>query len=375
MYNNRKEKLGELIMTVKTHHKRKTLLKKLVIFIFIMLLILLMAILGFVWTMANDFAKPKRRALQPYHQQIINNAKQEGIIIKRYPCAKGQLPCLIVTQSNVAKPSKRGQIVRQQLTNDFQRKLAPFKQTYQKPKGIIVLLHGRHGRKEDMLPVALRMVASGFVCVIPDLPAHGDSPLKYSKFGTELSAKNPNLIKQTLVDTRKQLSTENINNTDKLPAFLWGISMGGSYANYTLQNTQNDWQGMIIVASFANLQTVSNNYINKIIEPLPDFSENFVQSILAKLFAMAVELQGGVSPEKINPVDIAKNSNVPVLQFHGNRDSLIDMKQGQELYNNYHADKKFVVVTGANHHNVLSTKYPAYATMADWLLTQTDEKK
>ncbi len=106
-------------MTVKTHHKRKTLLKKLVIFIFIILLILLIAILGFVWTMANDFAKPKRRALQPYHQQIINNAKfakpkrralqpyhqqiinnakQEGIIIKRYPCAKGQLPCLIVTQ-------------------------------------------------------------------------------------------------------------------------------------------------------------------------------------------------------------------------------------------------------------------------------------
>ncbi|MBS9779002.1 MAG: alpha/beta hydrolase [Moraxellaceae bacterium] len=362
-------------MNEKPHHKRKTLVKKLAIFIFILLLILLILILSFVWLMANDFAKPKRRALQLYHQQIINNAKQEGMIIKRYPCAKGQLPCLIVTQSNVKKPSKRGQIIRKQLTNDFQRKLPPFKHTYQKPKAIIVLLHGRHGRKEDMLPVALRLVASGFVCVIPDLPAHGDSPLKYSKFGTELSAKKPNLIKQTLLDTRQQLSTQNINNVDKLPAFLWGISMGGSYANYTVQNTQKDWQGMIIVASFANLQTVSNNYIKKIIEPLPDFSEDFVQEILAKLFAVAVELQGGVAPEKINPVNIAKNSNVPVLQFHGNRDSLIDIKQGQELYNNYHAEKKFVVIPNANHHNVLSTKYPAYATMADWLLERVDKKK
>ena len=41
--------------------------------------------------------------------------------------------------------------------------------------GTLILLHARKGRKEDLLPVAERFAAAGFRCLIPDLPAHGES--------------------------------------------------------------------------------------------------------------------------------------------------------------------------------------------------------
>ncbi len=385
-------------------------------------LIVVVLTLVFVWLMADDFAQPKRRQLQAYHQQILNNAEQEGIVVTLHGCAKGQAPCLLVTQSQVAQPNERGRLIRQQLSKDFHRQLTPYQHNLKQPKGIVMLLHGRHGSKEDLLPVAIRLVASGFVCVLPDLPAHGDSPLIYSKFGTELSTQNPNLINQSLSDARQWLATEHgINTADTLPAFLWGISMGGSYANYTLQqdaNKQanqhsNNWQGMIIVSSFARLNPVVEARIQQFIEPLPNFTHQTLQPVLSKTFATFVEWQGGVAPNQINPVDIAKKVTIPVLQFHGNRDQVINIAQGQVLHQSYPLpnaqipntqnnqpqlssinnttinnktinhkaiknktinNKTWITVNNAGHNNVLTTAYPAYATMADWLLDRVDNK-
>ncbi|NQW99491.1 hypothetical protein HQ447_02445 [bacterium] len=77
-------------------------------------------------------------------------------------------PCLVCFPDPSGNLGDRGIKIRQQLSA---RGLAL------KPAGesigTRVLVHGRKGRKEDYLPIAERLCASGFRCVIPTLIAHG----------------------------------------------------------------------------------------------------------------------------------------------------------------------------------------------------------
>lgn len=58
--------------------------------------------------------------------------------------------------------------------------------------------------------------------------------------------------------------------------------------------------------------------------------------------------------------------------LHGDKDEVIDMSQGKQLYNSFAStDKTWLTVTNAGHHNILITDAPVYATMADWLLSHS----
>jgi len=118
-------------------------------------------------------------------------------------------------------------------------------------QGTIVLLHGRRGRKEDMLVVAERFVAAGFRCVLLDLPALGDIPLVHNNFGSSLFEQQ--LPQRVLQDLRKhfQLPEE--------PAILWELSMGGAFAISAMKNTPDYWSAIIITSSFTSLPEVLEN--------------------------------------------------------------------------------------------------------------------
>lgn len=398
----------------------------------IFVIIALLVVTVMVWRIASDVAQPERRQLQEYHQHWLNHAQEEGINITAYPCANGQAPCLFITphipanvhvanttansQEQHVHPAiplptlgERGQRIRQQLQQDFNYKLPAYTVTAKHPQGIIVLLHGRQGRKEDLLPVAARFVAAGFVAVVLDLPAHGDSPLEYSGFGTELAEQMSDIqldmINQSLVDVRAWLKTQTIhtdesqvngtlvnnsvvngnsvnkvnNSQADVPAFLWAMSMGGSYAMHSLAQAeqQNNWQGVIIVSSFASLSNLAKVQVHRMTSALPKPMQSLVKPLLLNMFAMFVEWQGGIEPDKVDPASVASKISLPLLMLHGDQDRVIDITQGKALYDAYASqitnhtakiDKTWLTVEGANHHNVLVTEAPVYATMADWLL-------
>lgn len=406
----------------------------------ILVIVALLVMIVIVWRIASDVAQPERRQLQEYHQHWLNHAQAEGINITAYPCANGQAPCLFITphipanSTTTARPilGERGQLIRQQLQQDFNHKLPAYASTAQHPQGIIVLLHGRQGRKEDLLPVAARFVAVGFVAVVLDLPAHGDSPLEYSGFGTELAEQmndtQRDMINQSLANVRAWLKTQAVN-TDKsslkgnlvngnigngngannnpqaeLPAFLWAMSMGGSYAMHSLAQAeqQNNWQGVIIVSSFARLNELAERQVEHMTSALPKPLQAMFKPLLLNMFAVFVEWQGGIEPDKVNPANLAAKVSLPLFMLHGDQDRVIDITQGKALYDAYASqtfnqsanqtahkvatnnvdntaanirtvtvDKTWLTVQGANHHNVLVTEAPVYATMADWLLRHT----
>ncbi|MEE9352262.1 MAG: alpha/beta hydrolase [Thiotrichaceae bacterium] len=114
---------------------------------------------------------------------------------------------------------------------------------------MLVLLHGRNGRKEDLLPVAERFAAAGFRCVLPDLPAHGDhlqSPIQYATGASEKGFAN-----RVLLDARGFLSNRNNGkDIDDNNAGIWRMSLGGAYAIEAAASKPENWQAIIIVASF-----------------------------------------------------------------------------------------------------------------------------
>lgn len=394
----------------------RVILRPLLVSLLILVGVFILVTVVVVWYLADDFATPKRRAIQEYHQQILNDPKKEGIAISKYDCAKGQAPCLFVTADESGQFGKRGQLLQQQLQKDFHHSKVEFSKaefstknladTASQPKGVVVLLHGRHGRKEDLLPVAIRLVAGGFVCVLIDLPNHGDSPLVASRFGTELTADaNLDIVNQSLLDVQNWLTSQNkqtsqtIQNSQatvhkRLPAFLWGMSMGGSYANYAMSKSamanyqlgnqsspqssdsskqMANWQGLIIVASLADMSELVDKQASHMLEPLPEWSRSTIKPMLLTMFSQFVKWQGGAVPNDIQPANVAHNIDVPILQFHGSQDKLIDISQGQKLHTSYASeDKTWITVDGAGHHNILTTDYPVYATTADWLLRHSE---
>ena len=140
-------------------------------------LLVIAAAAGLILWAGYQIANPPRRALMEYHREYLANPTAHGMVIKNFTASDGT-PCLFCTPDPSRNLGDRGNKIRQQLSARGVT-LKPAGQII----GTLVLLHGRTGRKEDYLPIAERLCASGFRCVIPDLPAHGDHPATIATYG------------------------------------------------------------------------------------------------------------------------------------------------------------------------------------------------
>lgn len=285
---------------------------------------------------AYSLSSPKRRALQDYHYSWLNTPEKHGLRIEAFTSKNGT-PALIAEPAGIL--SKRGAIIRSQIKS-------PPK--FGEINANLVLLHGRKGRKADLLPVAERFCAVGFRCIIPDLPAHGDHPAKKNHFAT---GKNEELIISDLL-----LELYEINKWEPMDNHLCGMSMGGAFANKTLKSSPELWKRAVILCSFDKLSSI----IDRKLAPA-----SFLKTVMRSM----VYSFSSFNPNDCNPSEWAKSIPHPMLVVHGNEDKLITLQQGKDLFSAYpNQNKKFVTVEGAHHTNILVTDYPLYAEMAEWLL-------
>jgi len=260
--------------------------------------------------------------------------------VTQYDFVEGKVPCLVVRADAKAGAAKRGSVLRKQLEIELPE--------YGEEISLLVLLHGRNGRKEDLLPVAERFCAVGFVCVIPDLPAHGESSVKTVGFGArEFEKKLPSRVAE---EAKAELGLQS------LPQSVWGMSMGGSFAVHALDYDQESWEKLIVVASFDRLEGVVED------------SLGWFSGILKSAAISMIEMRGGPKVREVNSVELAGDLGLPTLVIHGDADDLISHERGENLYGAFAGEKKFVTVPGGTHDNVLVTEAPVYAEMARWLL-------
>lgn len=316
----------------------------------IVLLVLLILALAIASRINKEVFSPPRRALQEYHMDRLTHPADYGLSIRPYSCFNGNAPCLLVEPDGIAGAGKRGKKLRQQLAEkEFELP------AYGQVKGIIVLLHGLSGRKEDLLPVAERFVAAGFRCLLIDMPAHGNSPVNTMSFGGSLFEQD--LPAQALKEIRQAFGLPDE------PAALWGMSMGGAFAISAASKDSADWDALMIVSSFSSLGEVLKSQI-------PDKWQGAVGALMP-LLDMECKLRNRPMIDAIQPQRWAESVTIPSLFVHGERYKTIVPTQGQQLYRAVtHNNKLWITVTDAGHANVLATSMPLYSEMSGWLLKQ-----
>ena len=296
----------------------------------------------------REFMNPKRRALQDYHGDWLNEPAKQGVTIDKVTLLAGQVPCLVVNPDATVKAAKRGALLRQQMKVKGHA-LDAFGQV----NGQVVILHGRSGRKEDMLPIAERFCAIGFRCLLPDMPGHGDNKIDTIGFG---AGEGEDVLIQTLFD---QAVDQNLMSKD-LPSSLIGISMGGAYAVKTAQKS-SQWKNIIIICSFDELDGVIDSQCRQ--------RFGIISGVFGKMAKSKAESLSGLKIETIQPKVWAADIKIPALVIHGTDDKVIAMDRGRMLYQAFGGEKKqWIEVPGAGHSNILITPMEVFATMGEWLV-------
>lgn len=308
-----------------------------------------------VWHLSGEVVCPERRELQDYHVEYLEHPDEHSITISSIAALDGQVPALVIEPKKYGETlSKRATIIREQL-EEMQVSLPEFGRI----KANLVLLHGRNGRKEDMLPIAERFCAIGFRCILPDMPAHGESPRDYTFYGTtEFERKLPAAVLREVCESQ---------GYHDLPAALWGMSMGGSFTVHSAAEENAPWKCLVIVCSFDSLDQV-------ILDNSHSYTVPFAPA-MSSLVSQCCEWRSGLDPATVRPVDLAKDIHIPALMLHGTADDMVSYDRGKSLYSSLGTEnKQWIEVTDADHHNILITPQPIFAPMAAFLLEQATVK-
>ena len=301
--------------------------------------------MGLMLWAGDQLASPPRRSLMDYHREILADPAAHGMGIGRFTASDGT-PCLVCIPKGV--PGMRGALIRDQL---LARNLTV--PSFGAITGNLMLLHGRKGRKEDFLPIAERLCAAGFRCIIPDLPAHGEHPGKVITYGVREAALPARVLREASLHFGFQGQ----------PCGLIGMSMGGSVAVHAAALPDAPWRALVVVASFDSLEPAVRGQ-----------AAARVGDTLARPWmrgaAAIYESRTGLSLASIQPGLHAARISIPTLMAHGDRDTVTLLSSGKKLYGSLPAstEKHWIEVPGAGHDNVLITDYPIYAAIAGWML-------
>ncbi|PID66363.1 MAG: hypothetical protein CR975_03375 [Gammaproteobacteria bacterium] len=333
----------------------KQLLKRCLTYTAIVLLMAMLILSVVLWQMTGRLLN-NRSEVSPT-VAAFSNRVSSSVRIETLDCAP-KTRCLLLTPIKGTVPHKRANLLRRQLP---QFNVTP--SAYGDIQGIVVLLHGKKSRKENSIYTGLRLTAAGLAVIIPDLPGHGENRLPYAGFGT-LDGE-ADIAVQALDYSRRYLN-QHEQLPKQLPAALWGYSMGGSYANYTLAKYPEYFKAVVIQSSFDCMQTILLDRI--------DFLPNSLQQPVVAYFRWLVKIRSGIDVRQMTPIHAARHMTLPVIQFHGKQDRTIPFTAGKTLYQAYpNTDKRFISIPDGGHNDSLTKKTPVYAPVIAFILQHLTE--
>lgn len=293
-----------------------------------------------------QLARPPENASADRPRHEATDPARFGLRVEAGHTQSG-IPYWLVTPDPVAGPGERGAKLRAELTA-----LGETLPAYGFTDATIVLLHGRGGSKNSLLGIAERFAATGFRCLIPDLPGHGE--LKDRGCGYGAGAGEAALPREVADDALGRFGLPGGQ-----PRLLWGMSMGGSFAVHAAAAAPNDWAGLLVVAGFANLDEVVAPRLRTLSGP--------GYRIARRATGWIARQNGGVEPWRVRPDRAAPRAILPAMVIHGTADTLVPIAQGQRLFQSLGGrDKAWIEVAGADHRNLFTTPQPVYAPMTRW---------
>jgi fermentation-respiration switch protein FrsA (DUF1100 family) len=193
------------------------------------------------------------------------------------------------------------------------------------PRARIAYFHGNGGNLSNWSPVLSAIARRGYSVLAVDYRGYGLSTGRPTERGLYRD------VDATVARPWREADRG-------LPLVYWGRSLGGAMAAYAATVRKPD--GVIIEAGFPDARSA--------VRGSPPLA---ILSLLASYRFPAAEF-----------LNLA---NVPVLQLHGDRDRVIPIELGRELFQMIRGPKAFVVIPGADHNDEAPQDAGAYWSAID----------
>jgi uncharacterized protein len=193
------------------------------------------------------------------------------------------------------------------------------------PRARIVYFHGNGGNLSNWSSILSAIARRGYAVLAVDYRGYGLSTGRPTERG---------LYRDVDATVARRWS----ESEARLPLIYWGRSLGGAMAAYAATVRPPD--GVIVEAGFPDARSAVRGS-----PPL---------AILSLLASYRFPTAGFLN-----------RANVPVLQLHGDRDSVIPIELGRELFQLIKEPKEFVVIPGGDHNDAAPRDAEAYWSAID----------
>lgn len=304
-------------------------------YLIITALLILVAGLGFFWISSSFLLTPNRQALEPRHQAMLAQPAEYGLSLEPFRVKTEDgigLAAVLVTRADHPGKAEKSRRMASLLGVSFD---GPAK----KPRGTVFLLHGRSGKKEDMLAIAERFVAAGYRCLVYDARCHGESDGENCTFGHAEKGDFRAVLDQTLA-----LLGDRGENPGQLCAV--GISLGASVLLQSLPDEPR-LSAVVAVAPFATLPDVVNHSARR----------NIYRHIPLWLIAGTMRTGGfraGFDPFQVSPLRGVEQTTRPIFFVHGELDEVIPVEHTRRLHAAAAGPKQLRLIPDGTHGNVLA---------------------
>lgn len=203
-------------------------------------------------------------------------------------------------------------------------------------KGVIILVHGIGGCKEQHLYLARELAEQGVESLLIDGRAHGRSEGVHCTYGYKEKYDIATAI-DTIVMRRPGTRLG-----------VWGHSLGGAIAIQALAMDDRLDFG-IVESTFTELDEIVYDYKRRLTRGLG------VRFIADYVLGRAGRM-GDFDPDQVKPIESVKLIDVPMFIGHGDADEHISVQYGIGLYDSLTTtDKELYIVEGGGHINLLHT--------------------
>lgn len=193
----------------------------------------------------------------------------------------------------------------------------------------ILYFHGNGGNLSNWAPILAGIVRRGYSVTAVDYRGYGLSTGRPTERG--LYRDVDALVARDWSEAER-----------KVPLIYWGRSLGGAMAAYAATVRRPD--GVIIESGF------------------PDARSAVRQS-------RALAILSRLASYRFPAAEFLNRANAPVLVMHGDRDSVIPIELGQELFQQIREPKTFVVIPGGDHNDAVARDPGAYWSAIDRFIT------
>jgi len=193
------------------------------------------------------------------------------------------------------------------------------------PRARVVYFHGNGGNLSNWAPILAAIVHRGYSVFAIDYRGYG------------LSAGRPT-ERGLYRDVDATLARAWTDPAPAIPLIYWGRSLGGSMAAYAATVRRPD--ALILESAFPDARAVVRG------SPL---------LMVLSLFASY----------RFPTAEFVNRTTVPVLQLHGDRDSVIPFDVGRDLFDRIREPKTFVVIRSGDHNDAAPPDPDAYWSAID----------